>query len=458
MSVAPTALWLILLVALVGGGRAGAQTPRPVLLNQIDSVVGAEMGRAKVPGVAVAVVDHGTLQMAKGYGFSNVEASVPMSVETVFRIGSITKQFTATGIMQLVEQGKIALDDDITKFLPDYPTQGHKVTIQHLLTHTSGIKSYTGLGPKFWTEASRLDLSNDQMLALFKDQPFDFNPGEKYAYNNSAFFLLGVIIEKVSGMPYPRYLEERILRPLGLRSTAYCDDKAIVPHRSAGYELAGGQVVNATPISMLTPGAAGAICSTVLDLAAWQRSFNDAQLVSAASRDRMRTSAVLTNGSKTNYGFGIGVGELEGKRLFSHAGGVNGFVTWLGYFPDADVTIVVLSNSGSGPAPRIGQLIARLELGLPLPVVANLPVDTATRAQAIGTYDLGEVKLVVRSGPKGGLEGVMGAQPPTELWYQGNGEFRPANNPDFLIRFRSSQGESSVIIETPGTTLKGKKQ
>jgi hypothetical protein len=172
----------------------------------------------------------------------------------------------------------------------------------------------------------------------------------------------------------------------------------------------------------------------------------------------MRTSAVLTNGSKTNYGFGIGVGELEGKRLFSHAGGVNGFVTWLGYFPDADVTIVVLSNSGSGPAPRIGQLIARLELGLPLPVVANLPVDTATRAQAIGTYDLGEVKLVVRSGPKGGLEGVMGAQPPTELWYQGNGEFRPANNPDFLIRFRSSQGESSVIIETPGTTLKGKKQ
>jgi len=146
------------------------------------------------------------------------------------------------------------------------------------------------------------------MLALFKNEPFDFNPGEKYAYNNSAFFLLGVILEKVSGLPYPRYLEERILGPLGLRSTAYCDDKAIVPNRSAGYEIAGGQVVNANPISMLTPGAAGAICSTVLDLAAWQRSFNDAKLISAASRDQMRTSAVLSNGSKTNYGFGIGTG------------------------------------------------------------------------------------------------------------------------------------------------------
>jgi CubicO group peptidase (beta-lactamase class C family) len=439
--------------ALLVGSPAEAQESRAVLLGRIDSVVTAELNRTKAPGAAVAVVDHGQVVLAKGYGLADVERGSPVSIESVFRIGSITKQFTALAIMQLVEQGKIGLEDEITRFLPDYPTQGHKVTIRHLLTHTSGIKSYTGLGPKFWVEASRMDLSNDQMLALFKDQPFDFNPGEKYSYNNSAFFLLGVIVEKVSGVPYGRYIKEKIFDPLGLQSTAYCDDRAIVPHRALGYDGSGAQLLNAAPISMSTPGAAGAICSTVLDLAAWQAGFNQAKLISPASRDQIRTSAVLTNGQKTNYGFGLGVGEFQGKRAFNHSGGVNGFASWLAYYPDPDLTVVVLTNSGNGPAPRVGQMIARLMFGVPLPVVVNLPVDAATKAQVVGSWDLGTMKLVVREGQKGGLESVLGPQPPTDLLYQGNNEFRPANNPDALVRFRGSE----VTIELPGTTLSGKK-
>ena len=345
----------------------GAQVPRAVYLDRVDSIVTAEMQRAKVVGASVGVEQRGELLLAKGYGYAQLEHQVPATAETVYRLGSITKQFTATGIMQLIEQGKLSLEDEITRFLPDYPIQGHKVTIQHLLTHTSGIKSYTGLGPKFWDSASRLDLTDDQMLELFKAEPFDFAPGEKYQYNNSAFYLLGVIIGKVSGLPYPKYLQEKILAPLGLRNTSYCDDAPIIPHRAQGYEVVKGAVVNDAPISMNTPGAAGAMCSTVLDLLAWQRAFNQARLISPASRDRMRTEAKLSNGSGTKYGFGIGIGEVEGHRAFSHGGGINGFSTSLAYFPDDDLAVVVLTNNGGSPAGRMQGLIARAALGLTLP-------------------------------------------------------------------------------------------
>jgi CubicO group peptidase (beta-lactamase class C family) len=445
--------YLTFVAGLLLAPALAAQEPRAALAARIDSVVEAEMQRTHVPGVTVAVEQRGDLIVAKGYGMADLESSVPASIETVYRIGSITKQFTALGIMQLIEQGKMSLDDEITKFLPDYPTQGHRVTIRHLLTHTSGIKSYTSLGPKFWNETSRIDQTNDQMLALFKNEPFDFNPGEKYQYNNSAFFILGVIIEKVSGLPYPKYLEERITKPLGLTSTGYCNDRAIVPHRSSGYEVDGEKVLNAAPISMTTPGAAGAICSTVLDLLAWERSFNAARLISPASRDLMRTSAKLNDGKPTNYGFGLGVGPFEGHRSVAHSGGVNGFVTWLANYPDDDLTVTVLSNSGNGPAPRIGQLIARVMLGLKLPTLVNLPADAALRSRVVGTYEAGPGKLVVREAGNG-LEAKLGPAPFGPLLYQGNNEFRLKDNPDLLIQFPDG---SEVVVVTPGGTIKGKK-
>ena len=446
---------LVVLLALPGA--VAAQTGRPAALTRIDSIVTAELARNHVPGASVAVVSRGEVIVAKGYGLANVETGTATSAETIYRIGSLTKQFTALGIMQLVEQGKIGLDEAITRYLPDFPTQGHKVTIRHLLTHTSGIHNYTALGPKVWNETFRLDQTSDQMIALFKDVPFDFNPGEQYSYSNSAFYLLGVVIEKVSGLPYPRYLKERILEPLGLRSTSYCDNQAIVPHRSQGYELSGTDVVNSAPISMTTPGAAGAICSTVLDLAAWQRGFNEAKRIKPASRDAMRTPATLNSGKKTSYGFGLGVGEFEGHQLVNHSGGVNGFISWLGNFPNDDLIIAVLTNTGSGPAPRIGQLIARVMLEIPLPVVKDLAIDAAERAQALGTYDLGPVKLIVRQvGDR--LEAQLGPQPPTRLLSQGSGVYRAERDSDIVVRFRTSKGASEVVVEIQGSTLQGVKQ
>jgi CubicO group peptidase (beta-lactamase class C family) len=208
---------------------------------------------------------------------------------------------------------------------------------------------------------------------------------------------------------------------------------------------------------MKTPGAAGAICSNVLDLLAWQRGFDAARLISPASRDKMRTSAKLTNGTETHYGFGLGVGSFEGHRAVSHSGGVNGFATWLGRFPDDDVTVVVLSNAGSGPASRIGQLISRLMLGIELPKIADLEVPADLRARVVGTYDLGAGKLVVREAG-GQLWAQFGPVPDDRLMYQGNGEFRPKGNPDFSIKFETSPEGGTATLSAPGgQPLKGKK-
>jgi len=444
-------LFLVLSSSLAAQQGGGAAT-----LARIDSIVAAELARTQTPGAAVAVEHHGQLLLARGFGLANVEANSRTSAETVFRIGSVTKQFTAAAVMQLVEQGKIGLDDELTKYLPDYPTQGNRVTIRHLLTHTSGIKSYTGLGPKFWMESGRLDLSNDQMLALFKDVPFDFRPGEKYAYNNSAFFILGVIIEKVTGMPYRRYVDEKMFQPLGLASTSYCDDRAIVPHRAAGYEAQGGRVLNAAPLSLNTPGAAGALCSTVLDLVRWQRAFDEARPITAASRDQIRTSATLNDGKPTNYGFGVGVRPFQEHRAFSHSGGINGFASWLARYPDDDLTVVVLTNSGSGPATRIGELVARVVLGVPLPALQDLPVAAATRAELVGKYDLAGTPLVVADGAQG-LDISIGGAAPARLLHQGNGEFRVKTMPDAVIRLDPAAGSRQLVILIEGDRMVAKR-
>src|SRR5688572_8973342 len=222
-----------LLASALTATAASAQDSR-ALVHYIDSVATAAVAEQRTAGVSVAVVKNGRTVLAKGYGFADLENDVPATPETVYRIGSVTKQFTAAGIMRLMEQGKLSLDDTLQKFLPDFPTQGNRVTVRHLLNHTSGIRSYTSLGPK-WQRVMRLDLAPDSMVALFANEPFDFKPGDAYRYNNSGYFLLGVIIEKLSGKPYGQYLQDEFFTPLGLKSTVYCDQAPIIKRRAQGY-------------------------------------------------------------------------------------------------------------------------------------------------------------------------------------------------------------------------------
>jgi CubicO group peptidase (beta-lactamase class C family) len=252
------------------------------------------------PGAAVLAVKDGKALVRKGYGMANLELGVPITPETVFELGSVTKQFTAAAILMLEERGKLSVQDDMTKYLPDFPTQGKKVTIENLLTHTSGIPSYTGL-PE-WLPKMREDLSVDQLIGIFKGKPFEFDPGTKWEYDNSGYVLLGAIIEKVYGKSYERFVEDEIFQPLGMTHSYYGSWSDVIPHRASGYDRENGQYVNTQYLSMTQPYAAGSLMSTVDDLALWDKALSEGTLLKKASLDQMFASYKLASGQPTHSG------------------------------------------------------------------------------------------------------------------------------------------------------------
>ncbi|MCC6929325.1 MAG: serine hydrolase [Gemmatimonadaceae bacterium] len=410
---------------------APAQDTR-ALTRYVDSVANAAVSEHRTPGVSIAIVRNGRTILAKGYGYADLENDVPATPETVYRIGSVTKQFTSAAIMRLVEQGKLTLDDTLQKFVPNVPSQGNRVTVRHLLNHTSGIKSYTNLGPK-WQRVMRLDLAPDSLVALFAGEPGDFKPGDAYMYNNSGYFLLGMIIEKVSGKTYGQYLQDEFFTPLGLKGTSYCDQAPIIKRRAQGYvPKPPGGFANAAPLSMTQPYAAGSLCSTVNDLAAWTIALSSGKVVSAESFRRMTTPDTLNNGKPMTYGFGLGTGTLGGHRQISHNGGINGFISELHYYPDDSVITVVLTNVEGLVAPQLERVVARTTLGIKdLPTVA---IDAAALGRLTGEYTLGRGKVRV-SVENGRLTMQNGPQPAFALKHVGNGRFVMADNDDIQFDF-----------------------
>jgi len=389
-------LFLVLVGALLLPGQpataqraAGAQERA-----RLDSLARAFLATARTPGLAVFVLRGNDTLLLRGYGYADLEDSTPATPRTVFRVGSLTKQFTAALVMQLVQEGRIALDDTIQKFLPDYPAQGHRITIRHLLTHTSGIRSYTSLGQE-WQRVWRLDLTRDTLLAMFATKPFDFAPGERYLYNNSGYYLLGVILERATGRTYEQLLQDRLVQPLGLADTRYCSMQPIVPRRAQGYARTPAGFVNSDWISMTQPFAAGALCSTVLNLVTWTRALWAGRVVLPASLQEMTTRMRLNSGTSTGYGFGLGIDSLAGHYRVSHGGGINGFTSYLAHFPDDGVIVAVLDNTEDASPGRLADHLARVALGVPLPVVRDLPLTAAERARYVGSYALGSMTLRV---------------------------------------------------------------
>ena len=453
-----TVLCLTILAGFAAVSDAHGPTEnRGELIEAIEELVAVEMEKGPIPGVSVAVEHHGELLMAEGFGYADLEHDVPVHPETVFRIGSVTKQFTALSILQLVEQGKIALDDEMTRFLPDYPTQGHTVTIHHLLTHTSGIASYTGLGEKFWN-VSRLDLSHEELLEIFADEPFDFAPGEKWSYNNSAYYLLGMIVEVASGESYADYIDNHIFNPLGMADTMYCDPVAIVPHRARGYSVTDGVVVNSDPLSLTSPGAAGAMCSTPLDLLRWQRALDSNSLMSAESRKLMLTEATLNDGSGTDYAYGLSLSDLDGHLNVAHGGGINGFLVALDTFPDDELVVVVFSNTDGAKSGRIADNIARTVLGIPIPEFEDLPLPEGWEDVFTGTFAVmgQEIRLFADDG-KLMVEGPGGAA--ARLMHQGMGEFVLEADTSQVFKFAGTGGDQlDLVIVVGGQELKAERK
>lgn len=441
-----------LVLALLLGFASQAATQAPLwggaLEARIDSLAASTLEEGPVAGLGIGVKKGDQLLVARGYGLADVENNVPATAETVFRIGSVTKQFTAAAIMQLVEEGAIDLDAPMTEYLPDFPTQGHTVTIRHLLTHTSGIKSYTGLAE--WEPQMRLDLTDEELVALFADEPFDFAPGEEWSYNNSGFYLLGMIVEAASGLTYRDYLDQRLFGPLGLSGSSYCDESPIIPHRAEGYEPEDGRLVNDSPLSMNQPGAAGALCSTVLDLLSWSTALRSGDVVSPESYRQMTTPATLNDGSATSYGFGLGVGDLEGHARVQHGGGINGFNTMLAHYPEAELDVVVLANTNGPHADRVAETIAKWALGIEVVTVADLDLSADELAAYEGTYEIRpgfELSVWVDEGQLWSRATGQGA---FRLRAQGDHLFVPTFDDDVRLIFTVENGRATAATLVQG--------
>lgn len=338
----------LLTIASFAASLALAETP-----DKIDQYVRAEMERQHIPGLALGIYREGRIERVQGYGFANVELDAPVKPETIFQSGSVGKQFTATGIMMLVEEGRIRLDDSILKYFPDGPAGWAPVTFNNLLSHTSGIGEYendarTAPNGLFYL---RLDNTEDELYRKIAGLPMDFQPGERWRYTNTNFVLLGMMIHRVTGKFYGDFLTERIFQPLGMSATRIISEEDIIPNRSAGYRLVKGKLKNQEWVSPTYNSTAdGALYFNVLDLAKWDAALYTEKLVKRASLDRMWTVFPLRDGklNSGNYGFAWNIESMNGHRIIQHGGAWQSFTTYITRYVDDKLTVVVLTNLDSG--------------------------------------------------------------------------------------------------------------
>jgi CubicO group peptidase (beta-lactamase class C family) len=315
----------------------------------VDSAVEAQQKAQKIPGVTLAVCRDGKITKAAGYGVANVELDVPMKPETVLQTGSVGKQFTSMAIMMLFEEGKLGLDDKITKYIPESPAAWKEVTVRELLTHTSGIPDYgSEEAVKKGVVDLRKDYTEEQLIQAFAKMPMGFAPGEKWSYSNTGYVLLGIVIRRVTGEFYGDFLQERIFRPLGMTSTQVISEADIVLHRSSGYRLVKGQLKNQDWVSpTLNTTADGALYTNVLDLAKWDAALYTTKLVKQSSFDLMWSPVKLNDGKTYPYGFGWGLGFRNGHKVVAHNGAWQGFTMSIDRYLDDRLTIIVMTNLDS---------------------------------------------------------------------------------------------------------------
>ncbi len=324
-----------------------------------DRYVQLEMTRQHIPGLALLVAREGRVVRAQGFGLSNVELQVPVKPETIFQSGSVGKQFTATAVMMLVEEGKIGLDDSVTKYLPAAPAAWKQVTIRELLSHTAGFTDY----PKDFD--MRKDYTESQLLQMVENLPLAYPPGTSWSYSNLGYLTLGLVIHQVSGEFYGDFLQERIFRPLGMKTTRIISEADIVPNRSAGYRIVKGELKNQEWVSpTLNTTADGALYFSILDLAKWDAALDSEKLLKQSSLDQMWTVASLSNGQPNSghYGFGWFMETNAGHRIVEHEGEWQGFTTQISRYRDDKLTVVVLTNLAECDPAKIAHHVAEMYL------------------------------------------------------------------------------------------------
>ena len=353
---------IALCFALAATSAAQTKTVSDDLQAKVDERLGGLVKANQFSG-AVLVARDGRVLLSKGYGMANLEDETPNTPQTKFRLGSITKQFTATAIMMLQEQGKLNVQDSICKYVADCPAAWQTVTLHHLLSHTGGVPNFTSFPDYFKTMTQPTTV--EALIARFKDKPLDFQPGEKWSYSNSGYVLLGQVIEKVSGKSYEAFLQENIFTPLGMTNTGYDHNAKVLPHRAAGYMPQGDTMMNALYLDMTIPFSAGALYSTVEDLYLWDQALYTEKLLSKKSLELMFTPV------KNNYGYGWGIDNQQGLKRIAHGGGIDGFVTFIARYPDAKAVVVVLCNNMRANPQAIASDLAKLALSDKMAQPAN---------------------------------------------------------------------------------------
>lgn len=397
------------------------------------------------PGLTVLVARGDELLFKQAYGMASIELGVPLSPQHKFRIGSVTKQFAAAALLTLIDQGKAALNDSLSKYLPDYPN-AEAITLQQLLNHTSGVKSYTGI-PDYMHNKIRYELSTAELIAEFKDLPVDFAPGAEFKYNNSGYVLLGAVIETISGKSWHQYIHDALLQPHQLSNIVYPGEQSIISGMAGGYSLRPGQdVTQAALLSMTQPHAAGALVADADALWQWNRLLHGGTLLKADTYRQMITASGAAAENDGNYGFGISSGTLRGMQELQHGGGINGFVSLLVYLPQPKLTVVMLRNS-DGPGPDLNYLsrkIAAYASGNPYPEYQPASLTAAQLQSVSGIYSKGEDSrtLEVRDGK---LFSTRAGGRPFELIPQANDSFGFTASVTRLVIQRDDNGNATGL-------------
>lgn len=450
---------LAMLAALSSVSAQHSTIARDAYRLRADSLIYTYLAESHAPSAAFAVI-RGNDTLAYGaYGLADVDARRAPTATTIYEIGSLTKQFTSAAIMKLVEQGRVRLDDDLSKYVPQFPLQGKKVSIRQLLNHTSGIHSYTSASA--WQKTWNDPLSPDAIIRFVAADTFDFAPGTAWRYNNTGYVMLGMVIEKASGQKYAKYLDAQLFKPLGLERTSYCPSKTADPAFALGYSKAPTGTVRAKFLDLSHPFAAGALCSTVGDFVKWQRALAGGRVVSPASYALMSTEDTLNNGKKINYGFGLFPGMFHEHKTVSHTGGIPGFATAETYVPDDTLSIVVFTNYDAESPQGLVQNLLRVAYGeAPVargaaPTQAAAPaLSAADRDAIIGNYTLqlpGGQQLPIKFFVDGTrLMAQAQGQDANEIRYLGNYEFGVAFDPALRFTFTMDGGKATKVTLLQG--------
>jgi CubicO group peptidase (beta-lactamase class C family) len=414
--------WLAAFLSVTLAVPTAAAQENAALMQRLDSIAGYWVGRNYAVGIVAAVVQGNDTLLMQSYGKADVEWDVPMPLDAMFVIGSVTKQFTAVAVLKLRDEGKLSLDDEITRWLPDFDTRGHTVRLRHLLAHTAGIGDFTE-APEFGSLSTNMHFPRDSAYALLQRTPPQFAPGEIQIYNNSGFWLLGLVIEKASGMTYEDYIEQKIFAPLGMTRSMYCNSLENVPRRAHGYIVSRDSVIRRAWTMVHTwPFAAGSLCSTVGDMVTWLRALHGGRVLAPESYAEFITPATLNDGTPLRYSMGLQVGpDPSGLMYIGHGGRAPGFWVEAGWYPEAQMAVVVMINNVGPLDPQeVVTELANEVLGWTWPPRQRFAGDPAPLVGRYVGQGRGEEMVVeVTPTPQGPAFSISGARPRPIPWIEG---------------------------------------